>query len=77
MTSCSHKTLMLLPERKNVLRCQHCHLTIKADELGQGHCPECFEMNGRRRFDFEEMAEGERGRTRYRCEECGAIIESS
>jgi len=76
MTSCSHKQLMLLPERKSVLRCQHCHLTIKAEELGKGHCPECFEITGSKRFDFEEMAEEERGITRYRCEECGVIIES-
>jgi hypothetical protein len=52
-------------------------LTIKAEELGKGHCPECFEMSGRKRFDFEEMAEGEREMARYRCEECGVIIESA
>jgi hypothetical protein len=51
-------------------------LTIKADELGESYCPECFEIHGRKRYDFEEIVVAETGVTRYRCEECGVIIES-
>ena len=76
MTSCNHSKLVLLPEKKNLLRCRHCHLQIKADELGGNHCPECFEADGNKRYDFEEVAVKETGTDRYRCEKCGAIIES-
>jgi hypothetical protein len=51
-------------------------LTIKADELGDGYCPECFERDGSKRYEFEEMEAAEGKITRYRCEECGVIIES-
>jgi len=74
MVLCSHAALELLPERKRTLRCRHCHLTLDAVELGDGCCPECYERSGARCYDFEEMAG--RGAVRYRCEECGAIIES-
>jgi hypothetical protein len=77
MGICHHDTLELLPERKASLRCRHCHLTIAAEELGGGFCPECFETSGTKRYEFEEMAATEGGGARYRCEECGAIIESS
>ena len=76
MSSCKHSILVLLSDRKNVLRCQHCHLTIKADELGGGYCPECYEVNGNKQFDFEEVAAEDTGRARYRCEDCGLIVES-
>ena len=72
---CKHSILELLPDRKNVLRCQHCHLTIKADELGESYCPECYEVNGNKQFDFEEVAAENTTRTKYRCEDCGLIIE--
>ncbi len=58
-----------------MLRCRHCHLTIKADELGGGYCPECYEINGKKQSDFEEVAAEETTRVRYRCEDCGLIIE--
>jgi hypothetical protein len=32
-------------------------LTISADELGASYCPECFEVNGTKRYNFEEIAE--------------------
>jgi rubrerythrin len=76
MISCNHSELELLPEKKNRLRCRHCHLSIEADELGDGYCPECFEMQGKKRYDFEEMDTVETGTARYRCEECGIIIET-
>lgn len=50
---------------------------IKADELGKGFCPECFETRGEKLYDFEEIAQTETGIVRYRCEDCGIIIESS
>ena len=77
MTSCSHSNLVLLPAAKNKLRCRHCHLMIKADELGKGFCPECFETRSEKLYDFEEIAETETGAVRYRCEDCGVIIESA
>jgi len=77
MTLCSHINLVLLPAAKNKLRCRHCYLTIKADELGKSFCPECFEIHSEKRYDFEEIAETEKGVVRYRCEDCGVIIESA
>ncbi len=75
MTSCNHNNLALLPEKKSRLRCRHCHLTIKTDDLGDSYCPECFEMNGKKRYDFDQLEETEQGLTTYRCEECGVTIE--
>jgi hypothetical protein len=78
MTSCRHQHLVLLPPEKNRLRCRRCYLTITPDELNDltgGYCPECFESQGIKQYDFEEIpAEGEK--TRYQCEECGVIIEA-
>jgi hypothetical protein len=51
-------------------------LTIKADELGERYCPECFEMHGKKQYDFEEIPEKETEIARYRCEDCGVIIQS-
>jgi rubrerythrin len=75
MKVCRHSALELLPERNNTLRCRHCHLTLAGEELEDGFCPECFATSGTRRYDFEEVVTSS-GRARYRCEECGAIIES-
>jgi predicted RNA-binding Zn-ribbon protein involved in translation (DUF1610 family) len=76
MTSCVHNNLVLLPVEKRRMRCKYCHLTIKSDELGKSFCPECFETGSEKRYDFEEVAEAEAGVQRYRCEDCGLIIES-
>ena len=76
MNACSHSNLIQLPEAEKRLRCQHCHLTITANELKQGYCPECFEMNGDKRYDFEEIAPSKTVTTQYKCEDCGVIIES-
>lgn len=76
MTSCNHINLVLLPAAKNKLRCRHCHLTIGSEELGKSFCPECFEARGEKRYDFEEIVEASTGVQRYRCEDCGIIIES-
>ncbi|MBI5057076.1 MAG: hypothetical protein HZB61_10725 [Nitrospirae bacterium] len=76
MTSCKHSNLVLLPAAKNMLRCRRCHLTIKADELGKSFCPECFETHNEKRYDFEEIEVNETGISKYRCEDCGVIIES-
>jgi predicted RNA-binding Zn-ribbon protein involved in translation (DUF1610 family) len=76
MTSCKHITLVLLPEKKNMLRCRHCHLTIKPDDLGSSYCPECFETGGVKRYDFEEIAAEGADTARYRCEDCGLMVES-
>lgn len=75
-TSCKHLTLVLLPERNNVLRCRHCHLTIDRDELHGGYCPECFERDGRRYYDFDSVESPDKGKICYRCEQCGLIIEA-
>jgi hypothetical protein len=49
-------------------------LTIRSDELDGGYCPECFERTGRRHEDFETVPTSDA--TRYRCEDCGAIIDA-
>ena len=76
MTSCRHRQLVLLPVNHVRVRCRHCHLTIKATDLTSRYCPECFETNNTKRYDFEEIVTVESGSARYRCEECGVIIES-
>jgi predicted RNA-binding Zn-ribbon protein involved in translation (DUF1610 family) len=77
MTKCIHLTLNLLPEKEDTMRCRHCHLTIKADELReQGYCPECFEVQGRKHNDFDVIKAEDKGKIRYQCEQCGIIIET-
>ncbi len=76
MNRCHHTALELLPERKSTLRCRHCHLTMAGEELADRFCPECFATSGVRRYDFDEIAMPRSG-ARYKCEECGAIIESA
>jgi hypothetical protein len=77
MASCKHSTLELIPERKSTVRCKHCHLTMSADDLGDGYCPECFDSGGVKRYDFESLSNTGGNPVRYRCEECGVIIVSS
>ena len=76
MKSCNHNTLVLLPEKKGRLRCRHCHLTITSGELGDSYCPECYETHSEKRYDFDEIDGEESGPARYRCEDCGVLIES-
>ena len=76
MSACPHKHLLLLAAGGRRVRCRHCHLTIKPDELDGGYCPECYEVHGVRRQDFEEIAEKRTETVQYRCEDCGAIITS-
>jgi predicted RNA-binding Zn-ribbon protein involved in translation (DUF1610 family) len=75
MTSCTHLNLVLLPEAKDRLRCRYCNLTIQADELTTRYCPECFETSNTRRYDFEAIKVEATGIVRYRCEDCGILIE--
>ncbi len=74
MSACRHSSLELLPERKSTMRCKRCHLTMSADDLGDGYCPECFDSTGVKHYDFESLSSGGANVVRYRCEECGAII---
>jgi len=76
MKLCDHTHLTLLPEASKRLRCRHCHLTIKAAELTRGYCPECLESEGKKRYDFEEIEAEKLMKARYRCEKCGAIIQT-
>ncbi len=75
MSSCKHQNLMLLKPAKSRLRCRHCHLTMTAEELGNGCCPECYDRWGKRHVDFEKLVPPENDTVRYRCEDCGAIVE--
>ena len=77
MAACKHTTLELIPERKSTVRCKHCHLTMSADELDDGYCPECFDGSGAKRYDFESISNASGNVVRYRCEECGVIITSA
>jgi len=72
---CPHRHLELLPQPPKRLQCQHCHLTITAEELAGGFCPECYDSRGEKRYDFDEIKTAQTTATRYRCEDCGAIIE--
>jgi ribosomal protein S27AE len=73
MTECRHTHLVLLPQSRKRLRCRRCHLTLTPEELGGDYCPECFETSGARHNDFEVLEWLEEAR--YRCEQCGALIE--
>jgi hypothetical protein len=75
MSSCKHRQLTLLVEHHDRVRCRHCHLTIRAADLTSRYCPECFEASRTKRYDFEEVLSVDSGLVRYRCEECGGIIE--
>jgi len=74
MTQCIHRRLTLLPGEKHRLQCRYCHLTISEDELEEGYCPECYESEGWKRYDFDPVAPENLAETRYRCEECNIII---
>lgn len=74
MTNCPHTQIVLLPPAEDRRRCRHCHLTISAEELGDGCCPECLEADGQRRYDFDTVPAAADAPQRYRCEVCGAIL---
>jgi len=76
MTACNHRQLVLVRDTYTRVRCRHCHLTIKAEDLPSGYCPECFETSHTKRYDFEDVVTVDPGRVRYRCEECGGMIET-
>ena len=73
---CGHRNLFLLPsESEDRVRCRCCHLTIKVGELGSSYCPECYDIEGKKRYDFEEVeAEQNNEQVQYRCEDCGLLI---
>ena len=73
---CRHRELVLLPPPDKKFRCRHCHLTIGQEELANGYCPECYEVYGLKRCDFEPLEPDGNGNVRYACENCGAIIDS-
>jgi len=50
------------------------HLTIDEKVLGSGCCPECQEVYGVRRRDFEEVKTKDEGAVVYCCEDCGTLI---
>lgn len=75
--ACRHRQLVLLPAQKARVRCRHCHLTINIGDLTTRYCPECFATYKTKRYDFEDLVTVDSGTTRYRCEECGILIESS
>jgi len=73
---CPHAHLtMLTPSVQPRLRCRRCHLTIAAEELKGGPCPECLEADGARRRDFETIEVTTGAGTRFRCEDCGLMLE--
>ena len=74
MPECRHANLFVLSENSDRLRCRHCHLTLKEADLKDGYCPECLEVNGRKRNDFEKIESG-KTKIQYRCEDCGALLE--
>lgn len=73
MTDCRHANLLVITENSDRMRCRHCHLTLKAEEMRDGYCPECLEVAGRKRNDFEKIEPGQK-KVQYRCEDCGAML---
>lgn len=69
--SCKHKNLILLAQKKERVRCRHCHLTIDRDELRDRWCPECYEATGTKHRDFEKVVEPAVSQVHYACEDCG------
>ena len=74
--ACAHRNLVLLSGAKKKVRCRLCHLTIDPEELSSDYCPECYEVHGTRQTDFETIEDGQAGIVRYRCEDCGTIIDA-
>lgn len=74
MTDCPHTEIVLIPPATGRVRCRHCHLTITAEDLAGGYCPECFEVSGQKRYDFDDVSEKTDGKARYRCETCGVML---
>lgn len=74
MAICTHQKLVLLAPQEKKVRCRNCHLTINEEELADGFCPECYEVHGVRRSDFEPVETNDDEDVRYSCETCGAII---
>ncbi|MGE3537999.1 MAG: hypothetical protein AB7N91_11280 [Candidatus Tectimicrobiota bacterium] len=75
MDTCRHLQLVLVRDNALRIRCRHCHLTIKPEELPGRYCPECLETTRAKRYDFEEVALADPATVRYRCETCGGLIE--
>ena len=73
MPPCKHQKMVLLSPQNKKLRCRHCHLTIDEEELKNDYCPECYDVDGMKRCDFDNLRPADEGKTRYSCEECGAI----
>jgi len=74
MSECTHQKLVLLAPQGKKVRCRYCHLTIDEADLVDGFCPECYEVHGVRRSDFEPIEAKSDNDTQYSCETCGAII---
>lgn len=75
MDDCTHTNLTVLNDTQQKLRCRHCHLTIAADELPDEFCPECYEATGLKKYDFDAVEKTGSQTTRYRCEDCGILID--
>lgn len=75
MKPCPHKTLTLLAPQSKKVRCRTCHLVIAEDDLPGEYCPECYDVDGVKRTDFEQVTPDDTKPVRYRCDSCGAIIE--
>jgi hypothetical protein len=50
-------------------------LTIKVNELSNSYCPECFEVSGKKRYEFEAVNDEKTEIIQYRCEDCGVVID--
>ena len=74
MVACQHSSLELLPDRDKRVRCSRCHLTLAKTELRGGYCPECYETSGAKNYAFDEIDGAKESASRYRCEQCGAIV---
>ncbi len=68
---------MVLTENDEAkIRCRRCHLTLNESDLKGGCCPECMAERGERNYDFEAILTNPSAKIRYRCEQCGILIEN-
>lgn len=77
MSECAHTKLALIrPSVVEKVRCQRCHLTIAQTDLdrGAGHCPECFEVSGKKHRAFEKVELEQNQAVKIRCEDCGLFL---
>lgn len=71
---CSHKHLILLPERKYRLQCHHCRRILTAHPSDTVYCRGCYENDRIKRYDFTATNVIDVWFSLYQCEDCDVMI---